>query len=455
MWQSAKYIERDVIPEKVANALESAHFSPPAGTLARIIHVARASVLVIAPFAGISESIAQETPPARAALSSPRPVVSRGAEEPQKIRRCDGSVMTGLVEAIEPKSIRVKNRGDGVIQVIPASAVLQVVSYSKKSTVEVAAEGRALLKDGSYFSGRSFALKERKLSFEVDATEILLPAESVRALQFSNDPSYQADWRALILRQKNRYDSIVIKKGPGILDHIDGIVGEVTADKVSFHYDGEDIQVPRAKLYGVIFSTVGAKPTAAPSCYVHGVGYMLACKQVSMVGEVVTAETVAGATIKFPRDLVTIDYSPSRTSSLQQLSPRVVTWNPFAGVDAERLSDVMIDGRNEPILHRRAFVTDIEAYDVELYGELAISVPLRGHYSILSATVGLDQQLMAMSLVADGQPLEARVERQVVNNADVRNLYWNVSGKRDLAISVGAGTSIRLNDLRFVKAVTD
>lgn len=454
--QMVKLGERECSLAHSGNVLELASFSPPRGALASVIKAARAGLLALAPFVSLGETAAQEGPVLIPPVSALRPIGSPfQTGDLQSIRRCDGSTMAGVVEAIDPRSVHVKNMGSGDMQIIPASTVLQVVSHRKTITPEVHLEERALLRDGGYVNGQSFTLSHMGLSLTINEQRVNFSRESVHALQFFNDPSYQTDWRSLVSRSNNRNDIIAIKKGVGVLDHLEGMVTGISAERVMFHFDGKDLNVPRAKLYGVVFAPSRIDSTVQPLCYVKGADFTIACKHVSLAQEILTAEAVAGPILKFSSRLVTIDYSPSRTDSLRQLLPQVVKWNPFASVEEDRLFEIMIDGNNEPIRYGAPLGDGSLSYDVVLNGELTFSVPLRRRYSLISATVEPGQPLDTMTIMGENRYLTAKTGKRIVNNVEMRDLCWDVTDMKTASISVGAGSMLRLNDLRFVKQSQD
>jgi NPCBM/NEW2 domain len=80
-----------------------------------------------------------------------------------------------------------------------------------------------------------------------------LPVDTLSVVQFRplDDKETQA-WEAA-KREARVADEIVISRGAGNVDRASGVIGAITKESVSFDFEGQTINAPRAKLVGAIW----------------------------------------------------------------------------------------------------------------------------------------------------------------------------------------------------------
>ncbi|MEZ6065705.1 MAG: NPCBM/NEW2 domain-containing protein [Planctomycetaceae bacterium] len=121
-----------------------------------------------------------------------------------------------------------------------------------------------ILTDGSRLAGTAATLTERKLQLTTEGLgDIELPITQVRALRIGNADDVGERWVELLDRETPA-DKLVVRK-EAVLDFVEGAVGAITPEEISFLLDDRTVSVPRAKVFGVIFTSPRQQPPAGSS----------------------------------------------------------------------------------------------------------------------------------------------------------------------------------------------
>lgn len=172
------------------------------------------------------------------------------------------------------------------------------------------------------------------------ACNIRSPA--IRAVRFHRqDESMRKQWNE-IAGGTRRGDVLVIRKSHQagadrkepvtmVLDQIEGIVQEVKPDKVVFEFDGNKVDVPRAKVEGVLYRQQPDAPASDPACTVRGLaGEVWNVREMKLEEGKLQLTTVAGARMDVPLSRIKeVDFSAANLVFLSDLEPESVDWHPY------------------------------------------------------------------------------------------------------------------------------
>ncbi len=190
--------------------------------------------------------------------------------------------------------------------------------------------------DGSTLRGVAYESAKGTSRLKItDADKVELPTKSLRFVRFSApDETLDAQW-AKALEAKTAGDLIVVRKKDA-LDQLEGVVGDVTVDKVVFELDHEPIDVKRTRVDGLIFAR-STRELPDTVCTVEDVtGSKLQAKSVELSDGKLLVVTTAGAKIPRPLEQVSrIDFSASSIRYLSDLKPESVEWTPFFAFSKE------------------------------------------------------------------------------------------------------------------------
>ena len=149
-------------------------------------------------------------------------------------------------------------------------------------------------------------------------------------LQQPSDAS-RAAWDALADKDVAGDLLLVTNREGKSVDHLAGVVGDVTAEQVSFKWDGETVPVKRSKVVGVAFFTNDRAKLPEAVCRVT-----LADGSIAVVSNVsqrddgaIVLKTPAGAELSIALDqLRHIDFSAGKLVYLSDLTPTESEWTP-------------------------------------------------------------------------------------------------------------------------------
>jgi hypothetical protein len=180
------------------------------------------------------------------------------------------------------------------------------------------------LRDGSQMQPDQVSFAGQDVQLELGSGYTLkIPASHTQSVQFQKLSDKQlGQWRAL---QDSRLagDTLAIIRSAESLDKIEGLISEITAEKVVFELGKQKIDAPRSKLAGVRFfgpSSPLLKTTAVVSD-VRGNTWQAADLQYSG-GRELDVTLVCGVKIKLPlSQMATIDFSIGSTLYVAELTP--------------------------------------------------------------------------------------------------------------------------------------
>jgi hypothetical protein len=138
-----------------------------------------------------------------------------------------------------------------------------------------------------------------------------------------------------IRRQHLPSDVLVItKRGGESLDYVEGVVGNVTREKVEFKMEGESTDADRPLVAGVVYFRRDSRPAPEARGVVAGrSGLRAIISQADVVGDIIRLKTVSGVELAWPlADIHAADFSAGKIAYLSDLEPVSEKWTPLVSL---------------------------------------------------------------------------------------------------------------------------
>jgi hypothetical protein len=281
-----------------------------------------------------------------------------------------------------------------------------------------------------------------------------VPQSVLRSLRAASaSDSERAAWQQIV-DEHQAGDCLVVRK-QGALDHVEGIVHQITSDGVQFEIDGETVPVKWTKVFGLIYHRRAGEVLPPAVCRVHLVdGSQLAAQQLALAGDALSVELVAGPTLAVPLSSVDrLDYSQGKIAYLSDLEwdPRQSQRVPFLGpalpLDSELdlfspQRDRAFDG-GPLLLGGKPY-----AKGLALHSRTKLVYRLPDAFRRFVAIIGIDDRVdtrghVEFRVEADGRTL---FQQELTGSSDPLALDLDIAGVRRLTLLVDYGHDQDISD---------
>ena len=195
----------------------------------------------------------------------------------------------------------------------------------------------AELIDGTLFPIASLKVVGQKAVLEAtqpngSSPPIEIPITQIEAIRFRPmDAALATQWDEI--RALNRVTDllVVLKRDGQSLDYVEGVVGDISADKVAFKLDGESNAVDRAKVAGIIYYRADRAPQAESRVTLQGKsGLRARAAKIHLAGANVNLTTPSGIKFDWPVDDIELaDFSAGKLMYLSDIEPASQNWSPL------------------------------------------------------------------------------------------------------------------------------
>jgi hypothetical protein len=253
--------------------------------------------------------------------------------------RIDGSTVSGTLQRWTDSEIVVATADGAQSIALPSLLSLRWPPPADQPAVTDAPPIIELI-DGSQLPIEDFRATGANAAFSpvggaADHKELSLAVRqisSVRLKPLSVETRRQWDE---IREQNLPSDLIVVLKREGqSLDFAEGVVGDVSADKIDVKLDESPVRVDRTQAAGIIYYRRDRRPPPEPRCIVVGRGGVrLVASQASLAQDVVRIKTFSGLELAWPlADIHLADFSAGKLAYLSDLEAASEKWTPLVGV---------------------------------------------------------------------------------------------------------------------------
>jgi hypothetical protein len=288
------------------------------------------------------------------------------------------------------------------------------------------------LTDGSRLACTGLVVTGQTVSAEVEglgAAELSLSA--VRSIRLG-DPQQVADRWAALLERDDSTDLLVVRKETA-LDFVPGTVGGITAEELTFVMEDRTVNVPRAKVFGVVFAATSA--AAGRARLIAGRNELAVdTLEISDAGWQVALPS--GAQLVVPVSEVSrIDFAGG-VRNLTDLP--VAVQLPEGVTDAEKYRYVSVGGEPWGAPLRIGAEETLCRQGLWLHSEVAVRYRINREYRRLTGIAGMDHNVggnRSVRLVIEGD--DKSLLNEVVRYGEPALPFdLDVTGVRDLEIRV-------------------
>lgn len=381
-------------------------------------------------------------------LAAPAPSVEvlTSQDQPVPVATPQGFVLAGQklggsLVSLDAGGVTLQGK-KGRLQVAAAD-LLEVRFPTKPTTSTPQPASLVRLINGARLSCRGLAATPRQARLQTaHLGDLVFPSDQVAAIRFGPlDSKVRGAWDELLGRAIKR-DRLVIRKND-VLDHLDGVVGEISETVVKFLLDGDELSVPRKSVFGVIFfrKAPAATPVACRAS-LRG-GDSLPLTKVSLKDGRWQATMVGGVAVVLPLErLERLDYSASRVSYLSGMTPRDVEYKPYFDVTWKYRRDRNLDGGPLRLDGKRF------ARGLALHSKTRLVYLLGGGYRRFQALMGIDHLVggrgdVHVTIRGDGKML---LEADVKGTDKPRLINLDVTKLREIEIVVDYGGDLDIAD---------
>lgn len=383
------------------------------------------------------------------------------AELPVEATSLTGGDVQGQLVELTAEELKLQPQTGAALSL--ATSDLLELRFKPDTTAVPNAEGliRARLTDGSLLQLGDVKTTSKELRGKHPLIgEIVIPMSAVASLRLAApNPKFDPLWDKL-LEEPSKTDMVVVQKTE-VLDHLDGVVGNIDEQSIKFLLDGDDIPVKREKAFGLIYARKPSSAKLAARAKLSN-GDVVSVKSISTNGEEWKLISAAGPTWTLPAAGVgLVDYKLGKIVYLSAVDPRNVKYTPWIGFDGQ--SDFFWKFRRDRSLEGKPLRLGQKTYarGLAIHSKTELRYRLGGEFRRFQALMGIDDEITNTEIGAASVRILG--DRKELYSGECRPrqtpipLDLNVTGVVELDIIVDYGPDddigdrIHLADARLVK----
>ena len=374
---------------------------------------------------------------------------SLGQESPVRIQTTSGTQHDGVISEFDIDVMNVQTANGDVSF---AYEQIETIVFGGQAQPPDASTVSLRLVDGSALNVKSFSISSQNVSAQLqcDVTAIIRTrdVEYIRMKSYENELVLAKQWKQLLADDSREGDSIVVNRS-GELDTVDGIIGDLTEDKLTFSIEDRTARVPLEKLDAMLFYHAKGREMASTVCEIELVDQsQVLVRKIERTDSAIVALAVCGTKMEIPfGSIVRMNFALGRDVILSNISPTTNDWQPLmtssAIVDKLRrlkLARVNESFSGQPLslkFHSQSglsFLAKTKQFEngfaIQSGGKLAFAV--NGQYSRLSGLVGFDPSanpsgdvlfkvLVDGKIVVENEMRNREMENPIELDLDIKN----------------------------------
>jgi hypothetical protein len=310
------------------------------------------------------------------------------------------------------------------------------------------------LRGGGLVAGRSVTIGDDKCVVEWSLGEKLsLPIDVVRAVRFAPataNPEFDkvlaapaADADRIFFKVDDKFDSIA------------GLIVSLTAEQLTFQFEGAERTLPRSQLFGIVVAQAAAEDDPTRCLVWLRDGSRLAGDLTSVEGKQALLALPGGGQVAFPWSAAAkVDVRSSRVAFLSNLKPTSVEEGAVVTITRPWQRDKNVMGR--------PLVLASQTFDkgIGVHARSSLTFAAGGKYDTLAAVIGIDAGTggkgdCVFTVLGDGQPL---FTKRVKGNEPPQEISVEIARVREVTLLVEPGADLDLADhanwceVRLIKA---
>ncbi|MEX0613321.1 MAG: NPCBM/NEW2 domain-containing protein [Pirellulales bacterium] len=397
--------------------------------------------------------------------------------------RLDGTPITGALNSWEGGQLVVATADGEQRLATDQLLLLEWKSAPPKPDADMSSTSQVELVDGTLIPIDDFRSSEGRVivtltaALPSDEKQLTLPKKQVAAVRSQPLTADAAEhWREIRDLDLASDVLVLLKRDGKSLDYVEGVLGNVSPDKIEFKLDREPLRIDRAKVAGFIYYRGQEQTGAEPRCIVQGRSGLRASVSLATLADGLVHITTAGrVTFKWPLDdIYSADFSAGKLLYLGDVEPASERCTPLVGLPSDatlaaeygrprrnqsayggpltlRLSDGLTQS---PTGQTRSFNKGLA---LRSRTELVYRVP--PGFRRFTTTAGIDPSVSAggnvrLEIYGDDRLL---LEDDVAGHEPPREIELDISGVKRLKILVDYGHNLdngdwlNLCDARMVK----
>lgn len=164
---------------------------------------------------------------------------------------------------------------------------------------------------------------------------LVVPVARALAVQMRTlDAPLDAQWQEIRNEEFASDVLVILKKNGQSLDYVEGVLGDVTAEKIEFTLDGDSARVDRDKVAGFVYRRQAPISRAEARCVLEGHSGLIApAARVQLAGDTLQVATVSGLKFDWPlADIHFADFSAGKVVYLSDIRQATVKRMPLVGL---------------------------------------------------------------------------------------------------------------------------
>jgi hypothetical protein len=362
-----------------------------------------------------------------------------GQELPVVINTNAGSQVQGTLNSIEFETINVQT-ADGFEKI--GFEQIETVEFGVDVARPIDSVVLARLVDGSVLQCKTVEIGSGKFRTELHCGTVLefdsRNVSWIRFRSYENQLEFAKQWREILDDASREGDAIVVNRSSE-LEAVEGIVGDLQDDKLSFSIDDRTARVSVSKLDAILFYHAAGRVVGSPVCeIVLTDSTSILTRKIDWDRSKIKVTSVCGSTLEVDVDDVSaLNFRLSRDVWLSKMQPTTNDWKPlitssaiFEQLRKMKLARVDQSFSGMPLdlnFHSQtgiSFLADTRQFEngfaIQGGGKLAFS--LEEKYKKLTGLVGFDPAAnssgnVLFKVLLDGKIL---IEKELVHR-DMKN----------------------------------
>lgn len=330
-------------------------------------------------------------------------IASASRAENADLHLLDGSVVTGQIAAIGSREVQLEGA-----TAVPLDQILWV-AFPDRQILSEPPKARIALRGGGLLLAQDVVTDERVATVTLKADHVLsVPLDRVASILLgSPDPAAVERWLASA-RADRQTDLLVAIRGTERAE-LQGVVGPLTSQRLSFELEGEPIAVKRDRVFALYLGSTVPPPGSLAEIQDTAGNVWPADRLEWRENRLAAASPAYGEIVLPAREVVRIDFSKQRVAFLSDLEPSILEHVPFFDVAYDIGKDKGLGGA--PI--RIAGVTF--AKGLVIHSKTTLTYDLAGQYRRFACAVGIESTAgdhgdALVQITGDGKTLwEGRV----------------------------------------------
>ena len=394
-----------------------------------------------------------------------------GAEFEVVVTTLDGDRLNGVLQSITREQLTLDTASG--TQVFATGELLSILPSGATESIDslmAAPAMQVVLADGSQLRATGYTVDDRRASIQLhEGGGVRTSTDKIAYVRLAKqDARIEKQWGDILAGDRSGDVLVIRKTSPPsqdapiavALDHLEGILSDITREAIVFEYDGDPVIIARSKVEGLVYHRPRPMSARDLVCRVVGVANShWNARSLKVRADTLELISCAGVRYSMPLDQVAkFDFAPANLVYLSELKPESEDWRPhvFSKFTPPSVSRWFRPRGNLPMLLQG------EAYQngLALHSRTRLTYRLSQDYKRFLAYVGIDDRHSNEGNIFLRISGNQRVlfEGEVQGGSDPIELDIDIRGVRRLTILVDFGQDdtdlgdhLNLCNARFTK----